>query len=84
MQWAMPYHDGAVKYYKEAGTWNAAAQASGYALGRQEVIKKAWDAMSGKDSMSKEDLKAAWGKARVAALKAAGLDQFSTRLSLKH
>ncbi len=75
MQWAMPYHDGAVKYYKEAGTWTAAAQKhQDMLLGRQEVIKKAWDAMSGKDSMSKEDLKAAWGKARVAALKAAGLD----------
>ena len=75
MQWAMPYHDGAVKYYKESGTWNAAAQKhQDMLLGRQAVIKKAWDAMSGKDSMSKKDLKAAWGKARVAALKAAGLD----------
>jgi hypothetical protein len=30
--------------------------------------------MSGKDDMAKEDLKAAWSKARVAALTKAGFD----------
>mgnify|MGYP007000439562 len=43
-------------------------------VGRQAVIKKAWDALAGKDSMSKDELKAAWKPARIAALEAAGLD----------
>ena len=75
MQWAMPYHSGAIKYYKEAGKWDAAAQKHQEMLiGRQAVIKKAWDALAGKDSMSKDELKAAWKPARIAALEAAGLD----------
>jgi len=75
MMWAMPYHDGAIRYWKEAGKWTAEAQAhNDMLIKRQGVIKEAWDAMAGKDDMSKDDLKAAWGKARVAALEAAGFD----------
>jgi hypothetical protein len=71
----MPYHAGAIKFFKEAGKWDAAAQKhQDMLVGRQAVIKKAWDALAGKDSMSKDELKAAWKPARVAALKAAGLD----------
>ena len=75
MQWAMPYHAGAIKFFKEAGKWDAAAQKhQDMLVGRQAVIKKAWDALAGKDSMSKDELKAAWKPARIAALEAAGLD----------
>jgi TRAP transporter TAXI family solute receptor len=75
MTWAIPYHDGAIRYWKEAGTWSSKAQAHNDKLiERQGVIKKAWDGMAGKDSMSKEDLKAAWMKIRVAALTNAGFD----------
>jgi TRAP transporter TAXI family solute receptor len=74
MKWAMPYHSGAIKYFKEAGKWDASIQKhQDMLVGRQEVIKKAWDGLSGKDSMEKADLKAAWGPVRVAALEAAGL-----------
>ena len=75
MQWAMPYHAGAIKFFKEAGKWDAAAQKhQDMLIGRQAVIKKAWDTLAGKDSMSKDELKAAWKPARIAALEAAGLD----------
>jgi hypothetical protein len=75
MQWAMPYHNGAIKYFKEAGKWDAAAQKhQDMLVGRQAVIKKAWDSLGGKDSMSKDELKAAWGPVRVKALESAGLD----------
>ena len=75
MQWAMPYHNGAIKYFKEAGKWDAAAQKhQDMLVGRQAVIKKAWDSLGGKDSMSKDELKAAWAPVRVKALESAGLD----------
>ena len=75
MTWAMPYHDGAIAVWKANGKWNSAAQAHNDKLiERQAVIKKAWDGMTGKDGMSKEDLKAAWMKVRVAALTNAGFD----------
>jgi TRAP transporter TAXI family solute receptor len=75
MTWAMPYHDGAIAVWKDKGIWTSAAEAHNTKLiERQAVIKSAWDAMSGKDDMAKEDLKAAWSKARVAALTKAGFD----------
>ena len=44
MQWAMPYHAGAIKFFKEAGKWDAAAQKhQDMLVGRQAVIKKAWE-----------------------------------------
>ncbi len=73
MSWAMPYHDGAIKYWKEIGKWTAEAQANQDKLvERQRVIKAAWDALPGKDGMEKEALQEAWGKARKAALVKAG------------
>jgi len=75
MTWAMPYHDGAIKYWKEVGKWSASAEAHNTKLiERQAVIKTAWDGLSGKDGMEKEALKKAWSKARIEALKAANFD----------
>lgn len=75
MQWAMPYHDGAIRYWKEAGIWSPDAQAHNDKLiERQGVIKMAWDAMPSKDSMEQDALKVAWSKIRVAALTKAGFD----------
>jgi TRAP transporter TAXI family solute receptor len=75
MTWAMPYHDGAIKFWKESGKWSAEAQKHhDMLIKRQGVIKTAWDAMPGKADMEKADLKAAWSKIRVSALEAAGFD----------
>jgi TRAP transporter TAXI family solute receptor len=75
MTWAMPYHDGAIRYWKEVGKWDAKAQAHHDKLvERQTVIKTAWDAMPGKAGLEKEALKASWSKIRTAALTAAGFD----------
>lgn len=75
MKWAMPYHEGAIRYWKEKGIWSDEAQAhNDMLIKRQKVISDAWAGLAGKDSMSKEDLKAAWAKARAAALTAAGFD----------
>ena len=75
MTWAMPYHAGAVRYWKEAGVWSDAAQAHNDRLiQRQRVIKAAWDSMAGKEDMEKEALIEAWSTVRVKALESAGFE----------
>ncbi|MGZ0190073.1 MAG: TAXI family TRAP transporter solute-binding subunit [Alphaproteobacteria bacterium] len=68
-QWILPYHNGAIKHFKEQGKWTAADQAHNDSLlGRQDVLMKTWDA-SGKGADYK-----VWMKARYEALTAAGYD----------
>ena len=75
MTWAMPYHEGAIRYWKEKGIWTDEAQAHNDKLvKRQQIIQETWAALPDKDSMAKEDLLAAWMKARSDALTAAGFD----------
>ena len=75
MTWAMPYHAGAVRYWKEAGVWSDAAQAHNDRLiQRQRVIKAAWDSMAGKEDMEKEALIEAWATVRVKALESEGFE----------
>ena len=70
-EWVVPYHDGAIRYFKEAGKWTDAAQAHNDALiERQKVLQDAWTALEGE---SPEDWEAAWGEARRKALTDAGL-----------
>jgi len=71
MSWSMPFHDGAVRYYKEAGTWTPEAQANNDALhARHKILDDAWTAYSAAPA---DDFVAGWQKARVAALEGAGL-----------
>jgi len=69
LTWALPYHDGAIRYWKEKGMWGDKEQAHQDGLvKRQQVLIDAWNAIPNRDGMSKDELKAAWGKARAAAL----------------
>lgn len=74
-EWAVPYHPGTIKYLKEIGRWTDAYQKHNDGLmQRQKVLKDAWAAFK-KDAPSDENAFGdAWGKARVAALKAAGMN----------
>ncbi|MEQ9641173.1 MAG: TAXI family TRAP transporter solute-binding subunit [Alphaproteobacteria bacterium] len=75
MTWAMPYHDGAIKFYKEAGKWDDAAQANQDMLvKRQNLLLEAWAGLEGKDSMEPDALREAWMAKRAEVLKAAGMD----------
>lgn len=75
MTWAIPYHDGAIRYWREAGLWTPEAQAHNDRLiTRQGAIKMAWDAMADKDDLDRETLRTRWYKARAAALRKAGFD----------
>jgi uncharacterized protein len=68
-EWVLPYHAGAVKYFKEAGVWTDGYDKHNNALlKRQDVLIKAWKA-SGEGADYD-----AWMKARATALKAAGFD----------
>jgi len=70
MKWVVPYHDGAVRYFTEAGVWSDEAQAHNDNLvARQAVLLEAWDATIASDP---DDLEAAWSAARREALEAGG------------
>lgn len=74
-EWAVPYHDGAIAAFKDAGVWTDDMQAHNDTLvARQKVLIDAWTAYT-KDAPSDEDaFVEGWGEARVAALEAAGFD----------
>ncbi|MGI9382365.1 MAG: TAXI family TRAP transporter solute-binding subunit [Methyloligellaceae bacterium] len=70
-QWVVPWHPGAVKYWKEIGKWSDAAQAHNDKLmKRQGALAAAWKTYKAKPD---GDFQAGWMKARAAALKAAGM-----------
>jgi TRAP transporter TAXI family solute receptor len=76
-QWVVPYHEGAIKYWKEKGLWTDEAQAHNDKLiERQKTVAKAWASMKGKDG---EGFKAEWMKVRAEALTKAGLDPIWTK-----
>jgi len=66
-EWVIPYHAGAVRYWKEVGAWNDAATAwNDNLLKRQQVLADAWAALP------EADREAGWAAARAEALKNAG------------
>lgn len=73
LDWVVPYHDGAIAYFKEAGKWTDAHQAHNDKLiERQKVLAEAWDGMDKGlegDAFSKK-----WMEVRAAALTKAGFE----------
>ncbi len=70
-QWVVPWHEGAVKFWKEIGIWTSAAQAHNEnLLQRQGVLASAWKAYK---ASPESDFQAGWMQARAASLKAAGM-----------
>ena len=71
-QWVVPFHEGAVRYFKSIGVWSDAADAHNIRLiQRQSVLATAWQAHQAEDP---EDFSATWMTRRAAALDAAGFD----------
>lgn len=69
-EWVAPYHDGAIKYYKEAGVWSDEAQAHNDNLvARQGALGAAWEELKAEGP---DDWDAAWAKKRKDALAAGG------------
>jgi len=76
MQWVVPFHDAVVEYYKEIGHWtDAMQQHQDMLVLRQETLLGAWDEfVSGDTPESEDEFRAAWMKARAAALEAVGMN----------
>jgi TRAP transporter TAXI family solute receptor len=73
-EWAVPYHDGAIDYFKEIGAWTDAMQAHNDALvERQGVLKTAWEAYNLVAPSDDDAFKTGWMAARAVALTAAGM-----------
>ena len=71
-QWVVPFHEGAVRYFKSIGVWSNTDDAHNSRLiQRQSVLATAWQAHQAEDP---DDFSAAWMVRRAAALDAAGFD----------
>lgn len=72
-EWVIPYHDGAIRFFKDKKLWTEAHQKHNDSLiKRQEVLAEAWKGMTA-NADPKEHM-TAWQKARADALRAAGFD----------
>jgi uncharacterized protein len=78
--WVVPYHEGAVRYYKERGVWKAEHDAHNAKLiERQRLLAEAWDAaLSERDAknVAVKDFGALWMAKRAEALTKAGMDVY--------
>lgn len=76
MEWAVPFDDGAIRYYKEVGKWTDDIQAHNDGLiARQEALVKLWNEFkAGNPPADPEAYKEAWMKYRFAGMKKAGLN----------
>ena len=71
-QWVAPYHDGAIRYYKEAGMWSDEAQAHNDNLvSRQQTLQAAWKELK---EAKPDNWAEAWDAKRREALEAGGFD----------
>jgi len=74
LAWVVPYHDGAIKYWKEAGQWKPEHQAHNDGLiARQKVLANAWAAVNKGSYADDKAFEEAWMKARADALSKAGM-----------
>ncbi len=73
--WVLPYHDGAIRAFKEAGVWKPEHEAHNQAaLRRQAILAGAWDTFLKTNPAEGEGFRKGWTAARADALKKAGLD----------
>lgn len=71
-EWVVPYHAGAVRYFKEIGAWTDAAEAHNNKLiAKQDALAAAWEALKAENP---DDWTAAWTARRRETLEAGGFD----------
>ncbi|HUE46108.1 MAG TPA: TAXI family TRAP transporter solute-binding subunit [Aestuariivirgaceae bacterium] len=77
-EWAVPYHEGAIRYYEEIGAWSEDAQAHNDMLvERQQVMKQAWEAFIAED-VPEAEFENRWLTLRAERLEEAGMDPVFT------
>ena len=73
-EWAVPYHQGAIDYFKEIGVWSDAAQAhNDQLIERQRVLKDAWAEVTA-ENVPADQFEQRWMQVRAERLQAAGMD----------
>ena len=76
LTWALPYHEGTVRAFKEAGVWKAEHDAHNQSLlKRQQTLALAWSAyLKTNPADDAAAFRKGWMSARSAALRKAGMD----------
>jgi len=73
--WVVPYHEGAVSYWREIGVWTDEIDAHNQELiRRQEVLAAAWVEVIAQNIRDRDQFVAAWMQIRAQHLDAAGFD----------
>jgi TRAP transporter TAXI family solute receptor len=73
--WLVPYHDGAIRTFKDKGVWTDAAQKHNDALiKRQRVLIDAWRLFGGTAPADDQAFAIGWKIARLGALRSAHLE----------
>ena len=73
--WVVPYHEGAVNYWREIGVWTDELDAHNQTLvRRQEVLLSAWAEIDERRIRDDDEFVAAWQQLRAERLEAAGFD----------
>jgi TRAP transporter TAXI family solute receptor len=73
--WVVPFHDGAIRYWREAGLWKPAHQAHNDRLvQRQKILAAAWEANVKSAPTEEIAFGKAWMKARADALVKAAME----------
>ena len=74
-QWVVPYHDGAVQYWREIGIWtDELEQHNNSLIERQEVLAGAWSEFIREEIDDQQEFVEAWGRFRALRLEEAGFN----------
>ena len=73
--WVVPFHEGAVRYFKQIGMWTDEYESHNQELlRRQAVLAEAWEAMQTLGIEDNDEFQATWMKLRALRLTAAGFN----------
>ena len=74
LEWVVPYHEGAIRYFRDKGLWtDAHQQHNDRLLERQRVLAVAWKQVLDQNLEGEAHI-AAWQKGRASALREAGME----------